>query len=61
MFFSPTCSFYGIDGFFRGPSARFYIISTIFFIGINTISSMSLPNLREAAVSTTQVNKVMLN
>jgi hypothetical protein len=51
----------GCSGFFNGPSASLWMISTIFLMGTMTICSMSLVKVSEAATRTAQVKPVMRN
>lgn len=54
-------SLLGGSGFFKGFSAKLYIISIIFFIGLITIYWVSLLNVKDATANTKQVNIVVEN
>jgi len=58
---SNSSSLLGGTGFFRGFSASYWMIWTIFWMGLITICSVSLAKIRLATVSTKQVNNVVEN
>lgn len=58
---SSSSSMVGLSGFLRGSSARVLIIPICFYIGTITMVSVSLENVKDAAVSMMQVKIVVAN